>query len=38
MGLGCEDSWVRTGRPEYLVPYGDYTFTFVMHPVFHQLK
>jgi beta-galactosidase len=38
MGLGCEDSWGRTARPEYLVPYGDYTFTFVMHPVFHQLK
>lgn len=38
MGLGCEDSWGRTARPEYLVPYSDYTFTFVMHPVFHQLK
>lgn len=36
MGLGCEDSWGRTARPEYLIPYGDYTFTFVMRPVFHQ--
>ena len=28
-GLGCEDSWGRIARPEYLVPYADYEFTFI---------
>ncbi|MCI6874950.1 MAG: DUF4981 domain-containing protein [Parabacteroides sp.] len=35
-GLGCEDSWGRIARPEYQVPYGDYTFTFILTPVQHQ--
>lgn len=33
MGLGCEDSWGRIARPEYLIPYADYSFTFIMNPV-----
>ncbi|MDY5240003.1 glycoside hydrolase family 2 TIM barrel-domain containing protein [Bacteroides helcogenes] len=33
MGLGCEDSWGRIARPEYLLPYGDYEFTFLLSPV-----
>lgn len=33
MGLGCEDSWGRIARPEYLLPYGDYEFTFIFTPV-----
>lgn len=37
MGLGCVNSWGAMPLPEYLVPYGDYSFTFVMRPVFHQL-
>ena len=37
MGLGCVNSWGAIPLKEYLLPYGDYSFTFVMRPVFHQL-
>ena len=37
MGLGCVNSWGAIPLDEYLIPYGDYSFTFVMRPVFHQL-
>lgn len=30
MGLGCEDSWGRTARPEYLLPCQDREFTFTL--------
>lgn len=30
MGLGCEDSWGRTARPEYLLPCMDREFTFTL--------
>lgn len=33
MGLGCVTSWGTWPRKEYLVPYGDYEFTFIMKPV-----
>ena len=33
MGLGCVNSWGAWPRPEYLVPYKDYDFTFVIKPV-----
>lgn len=33
MGLGCEDSWGAWPRPEYMLPYGDYSFNFVIRPV-----
>ena len=33
MGLGCVNSWGAWPRPEYLVPYQDYDFTFVITPV-----
>ena len=36
-GLGCEDSWGRIARPEYLVPYADYEFTFILSPVRHSI-
>lgn len=36
-GLGCEDSWGRIARPEYQVPYADYTFTVILTPVMHQV-
>ena len=36
-GLGCEDSWGRIARPEYLVPYADYEFTFILFPVCHSI-
>ena len=37
IGLGCVNSWGALPLKEYLLPYGDYSFTFVMKPVFHQL-
>lgn len=33
MGLGCVNSWGAWPLPEYLVPYKDYDFTFVIKPV-----
>lgn len=33
MGLGCVDSWGSRPRPEYMLPYGDYSFTFLLTPV-----
>ncbi len=35
-GLGCVNSWGALPRPEYRLPYSDYTFTFLMQPVFQQ--
>ena len=33
MGLGCVNSWGAWPLPEYLMPYQDYDFTFVIKPV-----
>ena len=33
MGLGCVNSWGAWPRPEYLIPYQNYDFTFVISPV-----
>lgn len=33
MGLACIDSWNALPEPEYMLPYGDYDFTFIMTPV-----
>ena len=33
MGLGCVNSWGAWPREEYLLPYKDYDFTFVIRPV-----
>ncbi len=33
MGLGCVDSWGSIPMQKYMMPYGDYSFTFVMKPV-----
>ena len=33
MGLGCVNSWGAWPRKEYLLPYQDYDFTFVIRPV-----
>ena len=33
MGLGCVNSWGAWPRREYLLPYQDYDFTFVIRPV-----
>ena len=32
-GLGCVNGWGRLARPEYLLPYGDYSFNFLPRPV-----
>ena len=32
-GLGCINSWGRLPLPEYLLPYGDYTFNFLLRPL-----
>ena len=33
MGLGCVNSWGAWPRQEYLLPYQDYDFTFVIRPI-----
>ena len=33
MGLGCINSWGGWPEAEYLLPYGDYEFTFILQPV-----
>ena len=33
MGLGCVNSWGDIPRKEYLLPYGDYEFTFMLTPI-----
>jgi beta-galactosidase len=33
MGLGCVNSWGAWPRQEYLIPYQDYDFTFVIRPI-----
>ena len=38
MGLGCVNSWGTIPREEYLIPYGDYTFTFLLKPIKHNIE
>jgi len=33
MGLGCIDSWGAVPLPEYMLPYGNYSFNFMFEPV-----
>ena len=33
MGLGCITSWGTLPLEEYMLPYQDYEFTFVISPV-----
>ena len=33
MGLGCVNSWGAWPRQEYMVPYQNYDFTFVIRPI-----
>ncbi|MDE6290846.1 MAG: DUF4981 domain-containing protein [Muribaculaceae bacterium] len=37
-GLACVNSWGAIPLPQYMIPYGDYSFTFMMKPVFHQIQ
>ncbi len=36
MGVGCVDSWGAVPRPEYMLPYADYSFSFSITPVKNQ--
>ncbi len=38
MGLGCVNSWGALPLPQYMLPYGNYIFSFMMKPVFHQIQ
>ena len=33
MGLGCEDSWGAVPLPEHRMPFGEYSFHFVIRPI-----
>ena len=33
MGLGCVTSWGNLPLPEYMLPYQDYEFVFLISPV-----
>lgn len=37
MGLGCVNSWGAIPLPAYRIPYGDYSFTFILKPVAHVI-
>ena len=37
MGLGCVNSWGALPDAEYMLPYGDYEFTFIITPVKHNI-
>lgn len=32
MGLGCINSWGELPEDQYMIPYGDYTFRFLLRP------
>lgn len=38
MGLGCINSWGAIPMKEYMLPYQNYEFSFVISPILHQLK
>jgi len=38
MGLGCVNSWSAIPRQEYLLPYQNYEFNFLIEPVKHILN
>ncbi|NCC10136.1 MAG: DUF4981 domain-containing protein [Bacteroidia bacterium] len=38
MGLGCVNSWGTLPLEKYRVPYQDYSFSFILTPVKHQVK
>lgn len=37
MGLGCVNSWGAMPLPQYMLPYGNYEFTFILAPVKHSI-
>lgn len=37
MGLACIDSWAALPEPQYMIPYKDYEFTFMMIPIMNNI-
>ena len=37
MGVGCVDSWKSLPRMEYLLPFQDYHFSYVIEPIVKDL-
>lgn len=37
MGLGCIDSWGAVPMEKYRLPFDDYSFTFIMEPVYNRV-
>ena len=37
MGVGCVNSWGALPLEQYRIPYGDYTFTFMMAPLRNEV-
>ena len=37
MGLGCVNSWGALPEQAYMLPYGDYEFTFIMTPISNSM-
>ncbi len=37
MGLGCVDSWGAWPLSQYMLPYGDYEFSFIITPLKHNI-
>lgn len=33
MGLGCVNTWGALPLPKYLLPLGDYEYTFFIYPI-----
>ncbi|MBR1539062.1 MAG: hypothetical protein IJ636_06105, partial [Bacteroidales bacterium] len=33
MGVGCINSWSETPLPQHMLPYGEYTFHFILRPI-----
>lgn len=38
MGLGCVNSWGALPLEQYRLPYGDYTFSYTLTPVNHNIS
>ena len=38
MGLGCVNSWGALPLPQYMWPYSDYEFTYILTPGKHSVE
>ena len=37
MGIGCIDSWGALPEAQYMIPYDNYEFSFMIEPIKHNL-